>query len=322
MTNRRVVAAAVITVLMWASSFVVIRGVADAFSPAVMAFLRMLVGAVALSVMAAIVRVRIPRGRALVLVLAYGALWFGFYTMVLNWAERHLDAGTAALLVNFAPILVAAVAGVVFAEGFPPPLILGMIVAFTGVVVIGLGDGSSSGDLLGVGLGLLAAVLYASGVLLQKVALRTVDSTAATWLGCLTGLVVTSAFAVPSLGAEVSQAGARQLILVAFLGLGPTALAFTTWAYVLRRSTAGATAAMTLSVPAIAILLSWVTLGEVPTPVGLVGGVLCLLGVAISRMRTLPGARHVRRPGHADVAARRGSQESPSTSAGSAQSGT
>jgi len=32
------------------------------------------------------------------------------YTVVLNWAERHLDAGTAALLVNIAPILVAGVA--------------------------------------------------------------------------------------------------------------------------------------------------------------------------------------------------------------------
>ncbi len=46
-------------------------------------------------------------------------LWFAGYTLVLNIAERHLDAGTTAMLVNVAPLLVALVAGVVLKEGFP-----------------------------------------------------------------------------------------------------------------------------------------------------------------------------------------------------------
>jgi drug/metabolite transporter (DMT)-like permease len=54
---------------------------------------------------------------------------------------------------------------------------------------------------------------------------------------------------------------------------------------VLQRSTAGQTSATTYVVPAIAILLSWLILGEVPTPLMFVGGALCLLGVLVTRLR-------------------------------------
>jgi drug/metabolite transporter (DMT)-like permease len=74
---------------------------------------------------------------------------------------------------------------------------------------------------------------------------------------------------------------------VVFLGIGPTAIAFLTWAYALNRTDAGKMAATTLAVPAIAILLSWLFLGEVPTLLGFIGGSLALGGVAISRRRSL-----------------------------------
>ncbi|MGU3293059.1 DMT family transporter [Williamsia sp. M5A3_1d] len=280
------VLAAVVTVLLWASSFVVIRSVGDHFSPGALAFGRLAVGFTGLALIALRYRRPLPRGRALVLVIGYGVAWFGGYTVLLNWAEQHLDAGTAALLVNFAPIIVAVFAGLFMAEGFPRPLVVGMVIAFAGVLLIAFGGsgGSGSNDGLGVALGLVTAVLYAAGVLMQKVALRSVDAITATWVGCLAGLLVTVPFAPQAVG-EIADASAGQIAGVVFLGIGPTAIAFTTWAYALTRTDAGKMAATTLTVPAIAILLSWVTLGEVPTLLGLVGGAMCLTGVAISRRR-------------------------------------
>ncbi|KQS00951.1 multidrug transporter [Williamsia sp. Leaf354] len=280
------VLAAVVTVLLWASSFVVIRSVGDHFSPGGLAFGRLAVGFVGLAVIALRYRRPLPRGRALGLVIGYGVAWFGGYTVLLNWAEQHLDAGTAALLVNFAPIIVAVFAGLFMAEGFPRPLVVGMVIAFAGVLLIAFGGsgGSGSNDTLGIALGLVTAVLYAAGVLMQKVALRSVDAITATWVGCLAGLLVTVPFAPQAVG-EIADASAGQIAGMVFLGIGPTAIAFTTWAYALTRTDAGKMAATTLTVPAIAILLSWVTLGEVPTLLGLVGGAMCLTGVAISRRR-------------------------------------
>ena len=284
-TDRLPVLAAAVTVLLWASAFVVIRFCGAEFSPGAMAFIRLSVGTVVLLVVAAVSRPTFPRGRGLLLVVGYGLLWFAAYTVVLNWAEEHLDAGTAALLVNFAPILVAVFAGLFLGEGFPRPLVVGLVIAFGGVVLIALGgSGVGVNDHLGVALGLLAAALYAAGVLLQKVALRSVNAIAATWLGCAVGALATAPFAGQAVH-EIVHASPTALAGLVFLGVGPTAVAFLTWAYALNRTDAGTMAATTLAVPAIAILLSWVLLGEVPTILGFVGGALALGGVAISRRR-------------------------------------
>jgi drug/metabolite transporter (DMT)-like permease len=288
--RRLAAAAAGTTVILWASAFVVIRAVGDAFSPGAMAFLRLLVGSSALALVALRYRRPLPRGRALAIVVGYGVCWFAGYAVVLNWAERHLDAGTAALLVNVAPILVAAVAGVVFHDGFGRPVVIGMLIAFAGVIVISTGsDGSSTEDTLGLVLGLGAAVLYAAGVLMQKVALRTVDAVTATWVGCTAGLIATLPFAPQAVG-EVADASGGAIAGVLFLGLGPTAIAFTAWAFALARTDAGRMAATTLCVPALVVLMSWATVGEVPTALGLFGGALCLTGVAISRRK--PKSQH------------------------------
>ena len=71
--------------------------------------------------------------------------------------------------------------------------------------------------------------------------------------------------------------------MVVYLGVVPTALAFTTWAYALTRTTAGRMGATTYVVPAIVVLMSWAFLGETPRPLAYLGGALCLAGVAVSR---------------------------------------
>lgn len=187
---------------------------------------------------------------------------------------------------NFAPILVAVFAGLFLREGFPLTLVLGILVAFAGVALIAVGgSGGATNDRIGIVLGLVTAVLYAASVLMQKVALRSVDAITATWLGCTVGLLATVPFA-PRAFDELAHAPLSAIVGVVFLGLGPTAVAFLTWAYALTRTDAGAMAATTLAVPAIAIALSWLFLGEVPTLLGFVGGALALAGVAISRRKS------------------------------------
>lgn len=284
--QRKAAIAALITVVLWASAFVGIRTVADDYSPGALAFGRITVGALVLAVIALRYRRPMPHGRPLALIVAYGVAWFAGYTIVLNQAEHHLDAGTAAMLVNVAPVLVAVFAGVLLSEGFPRPLLIGIFIAFVGVVIIAIGGSGAAGvnDAIGVALGLLAALLYATGVLLQKVALRTVDAVTATFLGCAVGAVALLPFA-PQFVAETAAAPAGALAVAVYLGVFPTAIAFSTWAYALARTDAGRMTATTLTVPAIVIVLSWLFLGELPTVLGMLGGALCLLGVAISRRR-------------------------------------
>lgn len=291
------VPAAVGTVLLlWASAFIAIRAVGDTFSPGPLAFGRLTVGSVALGIIALRYRRPLPRGKGLAMVVSYGVLWFAGYTVILNAAERHLDAGTAAMLVNIAPILVAVAAGLFMAEGFPRPLVIGIVVAFTGVAIIAIGGIGGHSDGLGILLGVLTAVLYAAGVLTQKIALRTVDAVTATWVGCAVGTVVLTPF-LPQAVREFSAAPGGSIAAVVYLGVFPTAIAFTLWAYALTRTAAGRLTSTTLAVPAIVVLMSWIVLGEVPTAFAMAGGVLCLVGVAISRRRmgagmAAPGSWH------------------------------
>ena len=63
----------------------------------------------------------------------------------------------------------------------------------------------------------------------------------------------------------------------------PTAIGFTTWAYALRRTTAGRMGATLYLVPPVAVVMGWVVLGEAPPALALAGGALCLAGVVVAR---------------------------------------
>ncbi|ACU96611.1 MAG: DMT family transporter [Saccharomonospora viridis] len=279
--------AAAVTMVLWSSAFVGIRAIGEVFSPAPLALLRLAVASVTLTVLIGSSTRRLPplpRDRtSWLFVASYGVLWLCCYTVALNAAELHLDAGTAALLVNIAPLLVTFGAGVVLAEGFPRPLLLGGSIGMSGIVIIGLGT-DGEGDWIGVALCLLAAVLYAAGVLIQKKALDRIDATTITWLGCLIGTAVLLPW-TPRLASELATAPTSAVLGAVYLGVFPTAIGFSTWAYALKRTEAGRLSVSTYAVPALSVVLSWVLLAEVPTGYGLVGGVVCLAGVAVSRYR-------------------------------------
>jgi drug/metabolite transporter (DMT)-like permease len=280
------VLAAGVTMVFWASAFIAIRAVGEDYSPGAMALGRLLVGAVALlTVVALRPRAPLPTGRPLVLVLASGALWFGLYAVLLNAAEQQIDAGTAALIVNVGPILIAVLAGLYLKEGFPRGLVTGLVIAFGGVTTIAVATSTGRHDTVGVLLALGAAVLYAVGVLLQKQALRDVAPFTATWLGCVAGAVVCLPFA-PALVSEVADAPVGSTLGIVYMGLFPTAVAFATWAYALNHTSAGKLSSSSYLVPALTVLMSFAVLGEVPTALALLGGALCLAGVALTR---LPG---------------------------------
>jgi len=272
-------------VVLWASAFVGIRAVGADFSPGPLTLGRLLVGSLVLGGIVLFRGLVLPRGREMVFVAMYGLLWFAGYNIALNAAERSLDAGTAAMLVQIAPVIVAILAGVFLKEGFPPRLLAGSVVALLGAVIIAAGSGSERRlELAGVLVCLLAGVLYAAGMVAQKPVLRSTPALQATWLGCTVGMLACLPFG-PSLWTEVGQANTGSILGLVYLGVFPTAVAFTTWAYALSRTPAGQLGATTYLVPVVAAGMSWVLLDEIPPALSFAGGALCLVGVALTRLR-------------------------------------
>ncbi|MFF1560475.1 DMT family transporter [Streptomyces sp. NPDC058279] len=284
-TDHRALLAASVTVVMWASAFVSIRASAQHFGPGALALGRLLTASIALGAVLLVKRVPLPSREAWPGILASGVLWFGLYMVALNWGEQGVDAGTAAMIVNIGPLVIALLSGWLLKEGFPPKLLAGMAVSFVGAAVVGMSTSKGgSSSLTGVLLCLLAALTYGAGVVSQKPALRHASPLQVTTYGCFVGTAVTLPFA-GQLVTQLPEAPLTATLNMVYLGLFPTALAFTTWTYALSRTTAGKMGATTYAVPAVVVLIAWLVLDEVPGWLTLLGGAICLGGVAVSRTR-------------------------------------
>jgi drug/metabolite transporter (DMT)-like permease len=280
-----VLSAVLASVLLWASAFVGIRVAGRHLGPGELTLGRLAVSSLALGALMLARRERLPRGRALWLAVVSGLLWFGAYNLALNAAERQLDAGTASLLVNTGPVLIALLAGAFLREGYPPRLLAGCAVSFAGVGLIAF---SVSGEGLqatsAAGLCLLAALVYAAGVVVQKPALSQASALATTFVACAAATVCCLPW-LPSLASDAARVHAGALLWTVYLGLGPSAAGFGCWAFALARSSAGRLGVSTYVVPPLTVLLSWVLLGQAPPLLAAPGGALCLAGVALARSR-------------------------------------
>ncbi len=277
-------AAGLVTVVAWGSAFVGIRAASAELSPGALALGRLIVSGAILSAVAIYRREPLPSRRDLVGIAVYGVLWLAIYSTTLNAAERSVDAGTAAMLINTGPILIAILAGIFLKEGFPPRLFAGCAVAFAGCVLISFATTGfgRSGEALGIVLCLIAAVAYASAVVVQKPVLARTSPFQVTWLGGVAGLIALLPFA-PSLAQEATHVTPAALLWIVYLGAVPTALGFATWTFALRRTSAGRMASLAFLIPVVAIVLGWALLGEAPTWLALAGGALCVGGVYLAR---------------------------------------
>ncbi|MBO0843934.1 MAG: DMT family transporter [Nocardioides sp.] len=296
LSDRRWVplAAVAVTLLLWSSAFVAIRHLGATFSAGSLSLGRLVVGSIALGAVAVSRGLPRPSGRDWVGLVAIGVLWFGVYNVALNQGEHHVDAGTSAMLIQISPVLIALLATMFLGEHFTGWLGLGLVLAFAGVVLIGVAQPGGHSDVIGVVLCLVAALAYSISLVVQKPLVSRLSALHVTWLACTIGAVA----CLPWIGRlvdDTSHASAADIWWVVYLGLFPTAVAFTTYAFALRHMTASSLGITTYLVPPLTIVLGWLFLGEVPPTMAYVGGALALVGVAVSRRKPRAGSA-VREP--------------------------
>jgi len=274
------------TLVLWASAFVAIRHLGEHVGPGPLSLGRLLVGSLCLGAVLAVRRDwREPSRSDWVGLVTIGLLWFGVYNVALNEGERRVDAGTAAMLIQVSPLLIAVLAVLFLDERSSLMLWLGLAVAFGGVAVIALATSPGGDrDLLGVALCLVSAATYSVSLTLQKPLMTRLPALQVTWVACTVGAVACLPFA-GGLVEDLAAASAADIGWVVYLGAFPTAVAFTTYAYALGHMSASSLGVTTYLVPPITVLMAWLLLGEVPPGMAYVGGALCLAGVALARRR-------------------------------------
>lgn len=269
-----------LTVSVWASAFAGIRAGLEAYGPGQVALLRLLVASAALAFHAAVTRMKMPEARDLPVIALGGFLAFALYHVALNYGEITVSSGPAALLVNTAPIFTALLATAFLGERLRAVGWLGMVISFVGAALIGLGEGGGFSVAPGTFAILLSAVAVSVYIVVQKRYLAKYGPLAFTTYAVWAGTFFTLVF-LPGLPGAVLAAPPAATLAVVYLGLFPTALAYVTYAYALSRLSASRGASFLYLVSPLAFVIAWLWLGEVPTVLSLVGGVVVLAGVVI-----------------------------------------
>lgn len=289
------VTAVAVTLVLWASAFVAIRHLGGSFSAGSLSLGRLLVGSLALGAVVLSRGWEKPRRQDWPALVTIGLLWFGLYNVALNAGEQRVDAGTAAMVIQLSPVLVAVMAILFLGEKATPALGVGLLVASAGVALIATStSGEGERDLLGVALCLIAAAAYSISLILQKPLVSRLPAIEVTWIACTVGLIACLPFTADLLR-DIGAASAADIGWIVYLGVFPTAIAFSTYAYALKHMSAGNLSVTTYLVPPITVALSWLALSEVPPTEAYLGGVLCLAGVALTRRRAQVPAEPRRR---------------------------
>lgn len=271
--------AIVFTIIVWASSFVVIRICLGSLTPVELSTARYVTaGLLALGYLA--FRWEPLRGKDFGRICVAAVLFIAVYSVLLNTGEQTVPAGPASFIMNTMPVFTALIATFVLGERLGPWAWIGTAISFGGVALIAAGaDGGFSLDpnaLLILGAALCSAVAS----ILQKPVLGRMPALSVTaWV-----LLIGSVPLLPAVPATVKALAVAPAIVnwsVAYLVIVPTAIGYVTWAIALKRLSAARATNFLYVVPPTATLIGFLWLGEIPSLIGAIGGGLAIVGVVV-----------------------------------------
>ncbi len=282
--NTITAAAVIVTILAWASSFPAIRAGLASFGPLELGSLRFAIAAVPAAIFLAVTRPALPRLGEMWRFAFGGVVFVALYTVLLNFGEQTVSAGAASFIINVSPILTAVFAMAMLGERFTGLAWLGTFLSFAGIGIIALGEGQGlhfdNGALLILGSALCTGL---NSVVQKPLFARHKALTVSAW-----NMVIGAICLLPGLPngiAQMAVADHQGFAAVVYLGIVPSLIAYGSWAVALSRLPASRASNFLYCIPPVATLIGFFWLGEVPTFLGVIGGVLALGGVVIVNLR-------------------------------------
>ena len=213
--------------------------------------------------------------------LALGAFGYSVQAGCYFAALERIDASLLSLLLYTFPAMVTVAAFVLGREGLDRRRLTALALALGGILLVVAGAGTGSLDPVGVALGLSAALVYTTYILVSDSVVGRMQPVVLSALVC-TGAAVSLTIASALLG----QLHLGQVTTVGWAWLGGIAVVSTVGAIVLffaglRR--AGPTTASILATvePVVTVLLAFLVFGETLGALQLLGGALVLTAVVV-----------------------------------------
>jgi drug/metabolite transporter (DMT)-like permease len=275
--------------LIWGVPYLFIKIALDGGAPfATVAWARVTLAAVVLLALAAHARLLGSLRGRLRWVAAYGVLEIAIPFPLIAFGERRLPSSLAAILIASVPLMIAALS-LRFDHGERPSRkqLVGLLIGFAGVVtLVGVDVSQRPGELPGVLAILGAAAGYATGPLILKRHLVSLDPRATMGASLAVAAVVLAPLAALTAPARLPSAGA--LGSIAVLGLLCTALAFVIFNVLIAEAGPARASVITYINPVVAVALGVALLGEQPGTGTVAGLLLILAGSWLSTDGRLP----------------------------------
>jgi drug/metabolite transporter (DMT)-like permease len=243
-----------------------------------------LAAALLLTAMAAL-RLAVPRGRALLGTVVYGALTFGAAFALAYYALVEIHAGFGQTLLALVPLATLLLAVAQRQERLRAAALGGALIALVGVAVMSQAPLRDSLPLLSLLAALGAALCFAEGAILVRW-FPPVHPVTINAIGMATGAVLLAVGSV-LIGETISlPERAETWAAIGYLVAVGSAVVFVLYVVVLRYWAASRAAYEFVLIPVVTLALSaW--LDDEPVGLGLVlGGLLVLAGVYVGALRT------------------------------------
>ncbi len=278
--------------VLWGSAFPLIKVGLEGLSVPHLTVARHLVASVAFVPFLLLTGARLrPQVRDVPWFLLLGGTGIFVYHTALNAGELRVSAGATSLIIASAPAITALLARWITGERMPVIGWLGSLTSFAGVALIVLGDSASLRFDPFAGFVLLSAFATSLYFVLQRrmfARYKAVEVTAfVTWGGTVPMLAF-----LPGLPADLVDAPLRSLLAAGYIGLFPSAVAYSLFAFAQSRAPTTQVTAMLYSVPVFSLTLSWWFLGEVPSLLTILGGAIAIGGIVVvqrARRRAIRG---------------------------------
>ncbi len=275
-----------LTVVLWASSFVGIRAALHDYLPGHLALLRYIIASITLLVVCYWMPVRMPLIGDMPALTGLGFLGIALYNVALNYGEQTVPAGIASFLVNTAPVFATLLAIIFLGEKIKKGGWIGIFAGFIGAAIISFsiaGDGQFRFN-WGAALILLAALVQAIYFVIQKSFLERYKPLELTAYAIWGGTVCLFIY-IPGLKESILGAPVASTIAVVYLGVFPGVFGYVAYAYALSQMPASKVIVFLYLVPVTTLPIAWVWLGEWPDIFALLGGMIALGGVLVMAIK-------------------------------------
>jgi drug/metabolite transporter (DMT)-like permease len=282
--------AILILYVVWGSTYLGIRIAVGSIPPFAMAAARFAIaGAVLLTVVAVVRRGSIPRPslREWRDCFIVGAFLMGGGMGAVAWGEQTVPSGIAALLIAMMPVWVAVFGRIFLGERLPRAAAVGIAAGMLGVAIL-VGPSLAidrSLDPAGIVALIISPMSWAAGSLFSANRARLPkDPFITTGMQMLTGSTVLAGASLLSgeLGSfRVQAITTESLIAFVYLTVVGSLVAFTSYAWVLRRAPLPLIATYAFVNPVVAVFLGWLVLQERVTPLQVIAGAVIVVGVGL-----------------------------------------